>query len=867
MQLLERTSFLRTLAEYAAEASRGDGRLVLVSGESGLGKTALLDAFQREQPEPRWLWGACDGLFTPRPLGPLFDIGAQADGAAGELAGLCRRGAERDRLFDALLAELDAPAPLTIVVIEDVHWADEATIDLLSFVGRRLARRAALILVTYRDDELGDDHPLRRALGDLATQRTTRRMRLVPLSQDALRTLAGGREVNIAELHRITGGNPFYVSEILDAGWPSIPPTVRDAVGARMARLTPDARAAAELTAVMSARLPSSVLSTAVAASDAAVTECLASGLLVPDGSGLRFRHELARMAVEAGIAPHRKAELHTRLLAALESDNGADPALLAHHAEGSGDRPAVLRHAPVAARRASALGAHRESAAQFERAIRFAEDLEPGDLAALHEGIAAEYSLQDRWEEAEVARRAALRLRRQLGDNRKVGENLQLLSTTLWRLCRGDESYHAAEEALQVMRSGPASREQGWAYAGLGIAQLERGQLDDGIELIERGRVVGEQLDLPDLVSFTLNALGLGLAKANGIEGVRHLERALRIGLDAELPEAAGRAYSSLEEMFVSLQQFDQSERYYTDGMAFCDGRELGVFSLCLRGWRTVALVQLGRWPEAADMCADLLSRRGISPVNRLNPLRGLGAIKGRRNDPAGWDLLDEAAALGEATTEPQWIVPVRAVRAELRWLSGDNELAAAEAQSGYQAGLGRVDDWTLGSVAIWLARLRGPAGLAENLPEPYALEIAGHAERAAQVWDKIGRPYDAAMARLQSSEEDSLRQAFCALDNLGAEAAVARARRRMRELGIGNIPRGPRPGTRSAPGGLTAREQEVLALLTEGLQDREISARLVISERTVHHHVSAILAKIGVTSRAAAVRAAARMGTGTPT
>lgn len=140
MQLLERTPFLGTLDEYAAEAGGGDGRLVLVSGESGMGKTALLEAFQHGQPEARWLWGACDGLFTPRPLGPLFDIGAQLDGEARELTELCRQDAPRDKLFAALLAELDTHNGLTIVVIEDVHWADEATIDLLSFVGRRLAR-------------------------------------------------------------------------------------------------------------------------------------------------------------------------------------------------------------------------------------------------------------------------------------------------------------------------------------------------------------------------------------------------------------------------------------------------------------------------------------------------------------------------------------------------------------------------------------------------------------------------------------------------------------------------------------------------------------------------------------------------------
>ena len=189
MELLERESFLQTLAEYAAEARQGDGRLVLVSGESGIGKTALVEMFEQRTKGVRWLWGACDGLLTPRPLGPLFDIAAQA---GGELADLCRRGAERDRLFAGFLAEIDSPGTLTVAVIEDVHWADEATIDLLSFLGRRLGRMSTLVLATYRDDELGDSHPLRVVLGDLATQRATRRMRLPPLSEQAVRAAGRG---------------------------------------------------------------------------------------------------------------------------------------------------------------------------------------------------------------------------------------------------------------------------------------------------------------------------------------------------------------------------------------------------------------------------------------------------------------------------------------------------------------------------------------------------------------------------------------------------------------------------------------------------------------------------------------------------
>jgi DNA-binding CsgD family transcriptional regulator/tetratricopeptide (TPR) repeat protein len=858
MELLERASFLQTLAEYAGAARQGDGRLVLVSGESGMGKTVLLEEFQRRTKGDRWLWGACDGLLTPRPLAPLFDIGSQA---GGELADLCRRGAPRDQLFRAFQAEIDSAGALTVAVMEDIHWADEATIDLLNFLGRRLGRMKALLLATFRDDELGDDHPLRIVLGDLATQRATRRMRLPPLSADATRILVGQRDVDAAELHRITGGNPFYVSEIVAAGWPSVPPTVRDAVGARLARSSPGTRRAVEAAAVIGTRVHRALLSTVLAGSFAAVDECVTIGVLVPDGADLRFRHELVRMAVEAAIAPHRKAELHARLLAALEERGAADPAVLAHYAEGAGDGAAVLRHAPAAARRSSALGAHREAAAQFERALRFASDADQPALAALHEGLAGEYSLLDRWEEAEHALRIALKLRRELDDDLNAGEDLRKLSKTLWRLCRGHEAGQAAEEAVAVLETLPPGQELAWAYANLSSFHMDVGRSDDAIEVGEKARDLGDGLGQADIVSQALNTIGCALTHL-GRDGMGSIERALAIALDADLQEAAGRAYCNLQSLGSGLSRFGDAERYYAQGMAYCEERELGVFATCLTGGRAYTLLLKGQWDEAAGLCAQMLDGHRISPVNRLNPLRVLGSILGRRGGAGAWELLDEGLALAEGTGEAQRIVPVRAARAELRWLSGEPDLAVQEARSGYDRALGHVDPWLLGSVAIWLPRLAEPADLPSGLPEPFALEIAEDWRGAAAAWERLGRPYDAAMARLGSSDEAGLREALRTFDELGARAAAVAARRWLKELGVQAIPRGPRRATQAAPAGLTARQQEVLALLADGLPDREISRRLFISERTVHHHVSAVLSKIGVSSRTAAAREAGRMG-----
>src|SRR4051812_13984438 len=182
MPLLERGDFLGSLLEYADAARTGDSRVVLVSGEAGVGKTSLLEALRDELPDARWLWGAADGSFTPRPLGPLFDI---ADVVGGRLAAE-RDDAPRDRLFRLLLDELSSYDGLTVVAIEDVHWADEATLDLLRFLSPRLRGTPTLLVTTYRDDGLGADHPLRLAIGELATHRSTRRLGLPPLSRTAV---------------------------------------------------------------------------------------------------------------------------------------------------------------------------------------------------------------------------------------------------------------------------------------------------------------------------------------------------------------------------------------------------------------------------------------------------------------------------------------------------------------------------------------------------------------------------------------------------------------------------------------------------------------------------------------------------------
>ena len=234
VELLERSGELETLGrELEAARDLGAGRVVLVSGEAGVGKTSLLRAFRAWcGAEAEFFWGACDPLFTPRPLGPLCEIAEQA---GGRLAAAVDEESKPFDIAEALLDELRRRP--TVVVLEDLHWADEASLDVVRIVSRKVDRVGALVVASYRDDDLDAGHPFRRVLGELARERSVGRMRVERLSEASVGLLATRHDVDASELYRLTGGNPFFVTETLAGPAAGIPETVRDAVLARVSRL------------------------------------------------------------------------------------------------------------------------------------------------------------------------------------------------------------------------------------------------------------------------------------------------------------------------------------------------------------------------------------------------------------------------------------------------------------------------------------------------------------------------------------------------------------------------------------------------------------------------------------------------------
>jgi DNA-binding CsgD family transcriptional regulator/tetratricopeptide (TPR) repeat protein len=849
MELLEREHFLRALDDYAVDAAAGSGRLVLLSGEAGVGKTALLEAFREQRGDLRWWWSACDGSFTPRPLGPLFEL---AFAAGGRLLALCAEDADRRELFAAFLEALDVPETTTVLVVEDLHWADDATLDWLRYLARRIATSRALVVASYRDDGPSDLAVLRPVIGDVATHRGTRRLSLPALSPAAVRRMAGERGGDADRLHSLTGGVPFYVREVLSTAPGDVPRTVGDVVAARTAPLSPRARQLLAAAAVLARPAEASLLA-AVAELDSragteALDECVDSGTLVGGPATYRFRHELTRLAVERAIPARHRSQLHATALTTLGTVTPEDHARLAHHAEAAGAADEALRHARLAAADAVTLRSHREAAAQFRRALRFAGGTDPATRAVLHEGLATASALMDHWEESARERAEALSLRRQLGDAVKISENLRGLARCLWRLCRGEESEAAVREALTVMADQPPSEEKAWAHVLHAASISETQPRAQALSAAREGLRQAEAADCRKAVAYSLNTIGM-LELGAGRDGFTDIAHALGLALEHRLEDEAGRGYATLYQAAVDRYRFAEYTRLFDEGTAFCHEHETATYGVCLRGSHATALLRTGRLAEAVALAEETL-REAVSPVNRLQLLITLCAAYLRQGDPRADTALEQAWQLATGNGERGWLLRVATVSAEAAWLAG--RAGTLDGRVVDVAGSDSDDDvWLRAELTVWLDRLDVPGRRPASLPEPHALELDGEHDDAARWWHDAGCPFEEAVALTRASRPGRLGTALELVTSIGAERAAARVRQLMREAGERAVPRGARRATRANPHGLTPREAEVHALLHEGLSNAAIARRLYISERTVHHHVSAVLAKLGLSSR----------------
>jgi ATP/maltotriose-dependent transcriptional regulator MalT len=867
MHLLERKEQLEELNRCVEEARAGCGKLVLVAGGAGLGKSSLVEHFVSEHKRnARTLWGACDGLSTPRALGPVHEIAAQTSGPAERAA---RDVASRDWLFRLLLEDLAQPDGACLVILEDLHWADAATLDFLRFIGRRIHRTRAVFVATYRDDELSASHPVRLALGELTGHHVIR-LRLAPLSLAAVEMLAGESGREAALLHKITGGNPFFVREVLASPGELVPETVRDAVLARLLRCSEATRELAEFVAVSPGRIETWLVASVLNVRQRAIDEAGARGLLIVQSDAVGYRHELARLAIYGTIAAERARELHAKILQGL-AHHGADPARLVHHATLAHDADAVLKYAPLAAIEAARLGAHREAAAHLGAALRFGLSLTTERRATLLEQHAQESSLSNQAGAAIASATEALAAWRQTSNIEAQSRVLSLLSQeyrTMGDKAAADASVAAAITALEAL---PPSANLAMAYNSRSLLAVNRGWDREALEFGQRALKLAREVGDRVAESHALCNIGGALLGSNDRAGYQALERSLTLAREEQLEDQVGRAYRTMLFYSVLIHDFSRAQQLFQEGVEYCEERGIFSHSAYIRAYYTTCELDRGEWTEAARMATELLRSSAVMGVQqRVTVMTTLALVRLRRGDPGADELLDQAIGLALPTSELNRIGRVTAARAERAWYEERSADVAREAAVGLAHLRGHTAPWIRGELLLLQSRVQPTEGrvgeaadVAEvaEVAEPYRLMLQGDWQAAADAWAHIGMPYERALA-LAEGPEEALREALTILDVLAAGPLAAIVRRRLRESGVRKVPRGPNDATRANPSGLTTRELEVLQLLAQGCSNAQLAQRLHRSPKTVDRHVCSLFEKLDVHSRTEAVAAAYARG-----
>jgi DNA-binding CsgD family transcriptional regulator len=941
--LIGRDAEMGRLETFLRECLGGRGRTALVSGEAGVGKSVLLREFVKKAHTvgARVLVSECTEIDARRPFGPFIDIARAANRVASlpvaspdaAMAGADRYGLHS--AFTALLADLARERPI-VMIIEDLHWADEASLELFPHLARKLRDVPLLLVGAYRSDELHRRHPLRPALAELSRSRVADDIAVRRLSEDEvadfLREAMQLDRPPTVEFRRAIfetcEGNPLFMEEVLralvgrgdierrDGSWRRtkevaeivIPDTLRDAVLERFETLSAEAQNAIRHAAVIGQRFDFDLLLRVTSSDEAtlvnAVRAAIEAQLLLEIANGVgpelyAFRHALTRESVLLDLLQRERRRMHAAVGAAIESRSGEDTAAhveeLAYHFDEARDNDRAFRYHDLAAREAHQLFAFARAARHLERAVELARDDEPA-LGELQLRLADAASLAAAPRRALRAAEEARRWFEEAGDMRRAAMALTRIAAYRWALGDSRAARATAEEAVRLLEPGGKRQELAGAYAQVArLAWLDL-ELTTAAELGQRAVDMAREEGALGIEIDALITLGSAQGYAGRCEGVAQLRQAIDMASAHGMVEAAVRGFSNLvcpvlyatgstamevrrvyEEMFT----YARGHRFRTDMVIYFEAVYVladGDWDAALRlvheapgesGW--IALIQVletfiraGRdGPEGSRPLLDVPRRMlrdasaghqiyGASLLARtallagdaratLEHVDGLATEIGRNP----WPEVDEAAvyALIAATAQDD-------SQARSRWI----ELALAEDAGPRRSTASARRAFAQGERAV----SEGNVGAAMNL-----------LTESAELFEQALRPFAETLARRRRAELLFRRNA--AGDREAAQAELAAIlpywRKAKATWYLGQLERwaadlglsfpvearaAPAPPARVARPQLTPREREVAALVATGLSNKEIAAKLVISERTAEGHVERILGKLGFRSRA---------------
>ncbi|HSJ71141.1 MAG TPA: AAA family ATPase [Acidimicrobiia bacterium] len=849
--LYERGTQLATLASLVDDLDTAGGKVVLIRGEAGIGKTALVTAFLEEHmASSHVLVGACDDLATPQPFGAIWDIGRQEPSVLEPLKTDDRRG-----VLHALLELLSRPLRATILVIEDTQWADEATLDTIQSIGRRIARSHGLIVLTYRDGEVDADHPLRQVIGEVPPQNIVR-IHLEPLTPVAVAAIIGDRPFDVGEVLSLTDGNPLFVTEVVASGTQEIPLSVQDTILARVAKVTPGARAILDLVSIMPGDADPVLVDQFLSPTPAQLSECEHQGLLQTTNGRLGFMHELQRRAVEASLGGARRRGLNQRVLDALIDRE--EPSRLLHHAQQAGDLEAIITLAPRAAVAATAIDSHREALEHY-RLLDAHLDLIPDDeLMVILDGWAREAALFDREDASGIATRA-IELQRSHGSPAGLAMALTFGAEVKFRLFRTKEALEYADEAVALLAGSPSTADLARALTMQAYVHwLYYERASESLGLADHAVVIAEE-SRDDLASIeALSVRGMIAYSVGATDAMELLERSRMLAEESGLRFQEVRALTRMTGMCADVRDVARAADLARRARETAARYDLYLAEVEAKALYAEILLWTGEWAEAEDTAAEAV---GSQPYTATLAWRVLGNIQSRRGGSGARSTLERMWSLAATSHQLTVIDPAATVLAEHMWLSDDIDPQWTGVLRDVLAeGIAARSPWPSGAFSFWLWKLGMLDEVPDSTPDFYRWIIEGDHRRAAEFWNQRGVPYEEGLA-LMHGDDDEMIRALRIFEDLGADAAAARVRADLALRDV-PVPRGRSRAARQHAAGLTGRQAEVLGYLAMGLTNTQIADELFISHRTVENHVAAILMKLDAPTRSGAVEAARAIG-----